>query len=398
MNLGLFWRTFVRPRILVHKPASYWRGLIQGKGILRPRFLFTLVVMMLVNDLVSAWWPFQLASSVGLDALQRALPVPPLRHVRVVEIDNTDYLQTFGATSPLEPAKVRLVLDRLLALEPAAIVVDIATNDTVWRQFVPPDTSVPIVWARSLEYPRDSAPVGKALWGGKGTQPLQWGYAAYQPRLDGYISEFPRTVATQTGPSSSLHWAGVLEYCRKSPDRGCQGLEDRERSSLSPLLVRDRAGILVFPLRDVMSPGFGEGDNPLRGRLAFLGGSYSDRHPSHLGWRPGVELLALAAESELDHEQIAIAGRWTKYALDILIGLVLSMVHHYLRPLAALFATLLFSQGMVLCGSFLAFTLGAFWYDSIPAFVGLWMELMVTAAERAEAGDHPMAAPATVVD
>jgi CHASE2 domain-containing sensor protein len=128
-------------------------------------------------------------------------------------------------------------------------------------------------------------------------------------------------------------------------------------------------------------------DNPLRDKIVFLGGYYStgDLHPTPFGTRAGVELVASAAEAELDPSKPGEMGQYAMYFLKVLLGIGVAACHHYLKPRYAMISIVGILGVMVFFGTFIAFYLTSYRANFVPFVLGLWIEQLYESSEKAHA-------------
>lgn len=81
------------------------------------------------------------------DLLVDSNSIPPKdKQVVIVAINEEDYRNLFTSTSPLSPAKVTEIIDAISKGEPKVLGVDILTSDEAHKQYVPKESTFPIVW------------------------------------------------------------------------------------------------------------------------------------------------------------------------------------------------------------------------------------------------------------
>jgi hypothetical protein len=375
------WIATLRPFFLTKKETTYW------KTVLRARYLGVALVMMIVGHFVSDFWVFRMLSEAGRGALIYGAAKRPAIHVQVVEIDRQDYHDFFGEESPLDPQRLAVLIQALIATRPAAIVVDIDTSSAKFKGMPLSQVDVPIVWAREmstdLKLPSKLTECREPEW-------EDGGYVDYQPGLTGYLDDFPRGVRKEDHCLPTIHWAAVKAYCAKETvPETCE-----HAKSDGPLAVTMRQ-VQTLYARDFLESrngiigvkSTGNAEELLGGKLLFLGGSYSnsDFYRSYTTSTSveGVKLLAMAAEAELDGQRLGELPWIATKLLEIMLSLLLAAVYYYLRPLpATLFSLSLLSLSIIYVG-YLGY-LAHVSVDFIPFLIAIWLELMVHGAEECE--------------
>jgi CHASE2 domain-containing sensor protein len=187
----------------------------------------------------------------------------------------------------------------------------------------------------------------------------------------------------------SLHWAVSKAFCRTIPDASvCAGVRAAQSSS-AELHVSTYDAHYEFPiveLRDLLQEGVTDATNPLSGRIALLGGYYSqcDRYPTPFGMKPGVEIIGSAIETELaTTPRIDIEGLET-VGIELILAIVVAWIHHTFRPRYALLLTILVLSIVLIQASYEAFRFTAYRVGVIPFLVGIWIEQSFESAENAQ--------------
>jgi CHASE2 domain-containing sensor protein len=105
-------------------------------------------------------------------------PVKP-QYVRVVAIDDKDYESLFHKQSPLDPEKVRRLIETIVTLKPRVIGVDIDTTDS--RGVRPQETTrIPVIWGQRPSR-TGNVMVPLPVWGGRTTPALDGVYWHFRP-------------------------------------------------------------------------------------------------------------------------------------------------------------------------------------------------------------------------
>jgi len=108
------------------------------------------------------------------------------------------------------------------------------------------------------------------------------------------------------------------------------------------------------------------GDNPLRGRIVLLGGTFADGRDVHrtpYGFMPGVEIQANIVHMLVTGSLVRPAGWLAGFAVQLIAVLLAGLVMVAVRPL---WGTVVCLAGAVLLGvpaSYVAFSRGGYWVD-----------------------------------
>lgn len=323
-------------------------------------------------------------------------------HVVVVGITKEDYREVFGGRSPLDPARLKEVIDAIAKGNPALIGVALDTSSESFRGLQPPPAPV-VVWARGAERAalrqQDEARAGVAEIGkgllrrflpfffkpeeerfsvsevlGRGGNVLPSGLALVPRDGDGMIRRYRRSFKTwePDAPSmDSFSWAIVKEY-RKSRGGAPKELEESGEVWVMNYAVKEYA-FKPISVKEVLETQQGAGwqgeRGPLKDKIVLLGGVYPasrDEHYTPDGPRYGVELLAYAVESDLQGRTIRPPSKYVVGLTELLVGFVLVLVNarlgnhpKHLRytviavPLLALLASLFVFSSLALWAVFL---------------------------------------------
>lgn len=380
MSIGLMQtgRT-VRRWLLSGRRGSFWRS------VFRVRFVVVALVLMFFGNYVSKLWLVDIANRAAVGAMMVAAPEIPVRYVRTVEIDTSDYGQS---ASPLEANRLQELLNALIELKPGAIVVDIDTSAQSFRTLQLPATDVPIVWARRFSVENEKP---LPVLGQSSVDQLHWGYINYRPGFDGYYSDFSRVFNDKISEEYMLHWAAVLAFCdRPTPPEVCSELDRKEKGELAVLEIGVRSDLESLSANEVLkekeefdsNPNTNKTSEMFTGRLIFLGGK-SPQCQTYLGSMPCVRLLAIAAESELVHGRMWRLPDAATKLLEVCVGIIVAGLYYYLRPMPAMLTTFFLLSLLIAYVSYRATLLGIS-IDFIPFVIGIWLELMVRSGEEAE--------------
>lgn len=234
-------------------------------------------------------------------------PPPDTGAVAVVDIDDADYDELFGAQSPLDPARLFALIDVVARAHPAVIGVCVDTSAPAFaQQRLSPDWPV-VVWAQGAREPHpdrglEPQPVlGRAATG----HALLAGLALARPAGDGFLRAYERLLVTASGrtlPSFAVQLATQL--CLKQPGRCPRWHAPTAIGAATPLRWDEGGRIWRRTASHVMAAA-ADGwpvTNPLAGRVVLIGGTYAaakDLHDTPAGPQPGVMVQARALAAEL---------------------------------------------------------------------------------------------------
>jgi CHASE2 domain-containing sensor protein len=325
----------------------------------------------------------------GLDTFNiRQAPKDPSKVV-IIAIDDEDYKTLFGETSPLDSGVLQDLLCAIAEAKPKVIAVDIDTSAPGFRAIHTESDWPAIVWGRD------------ALWNGKAFHvlPVLGGQnpernldgvaiAQFPTDTDGIVRRYHRTLPVESGVmADSLPWAVAKAAC---PDpasvKGCKAIqkaeETRQANSERALILNFAGERFSFKplsaskvLQAMYLPGW-KTDSPLRGQIVLVGGIYHaarDIEVTPVGQMFGVQLVAQAAETELNGGGIRPMNEIVAFVLDLLSGASLIYINY--RNLRNLRRALTLSlAGLVilpLISSYLAFSTLSRWFNFVPMIVGV---------------------------
>lgn len=317
----------------------------------------------------------------------------PANHVFVVGITDDDYRDIFASRSPLQCKQLERVLAAILSGEPKVLVVDIDTSDDSFRALDLSPALSTIVWARGITHPRVENETASV------PPPQEHGYyrttslglvpaAAQNNRanvtavailpedLDGVVRWYyrlvtPRRKAPESSPSTAsptldtVPWAAVKAY------RDCRRAEPG--TSYDEFLIAFSGGQQRIPHMssgNLLSTYHGTGWKKLiRGKIVILGGYYEaarDIYATPVGRMTGVDILAQAIESELQHGGITRLNNWILFVAQALTIMLLMLLNWRFGGLAAFIAGFVVIPLLALACSVFFLSSFAFWADSAP--------------------------------
>src|SRR5207244_44182 len=134
--------------------------------------------------------------------------------------------------------------------------------------------------------------------------PGHWGYALFPESRDWTVRTYSRTFEVGSDREApSLFEVAVEAYCSGQSSPQCAETKEHAKRELEVSVARARYDVPILPVEDMYPVGRTRtvsSDNPLAGKIAILGGTYSpsDRHATPWGVVNGVELVSYAIESE----------------------------------------------------------------------------------------------------
>ena len=357
----------------------------------RPRFLRRVLrALPVVAALVLLTWIFghsgvlHKVERVVSDAQVRLNRAPTDSPVVVVDIDDQDYRELFGSTSPLDPMQLEKLLTEIAKGQPSVVGIDIDTSDSRFAtQFTLANSGPQLVWEREL---RD---VPQERTDGEQLQPLDilGGQKDINPATnssglplllddseDKVTRRYRRSISTQKGLLPSLPFAIAKAYLRNDPEK-LGKLHDSEQD----LLIRfsgDPEGShrLHFSARKIteLSKDWPEA-SPIRGKIVLLGGSYlgQDRHETPMGQLPGLEVMANVVETELAGGGEKPPSSAVLLLLELFEAFVLILLFHALRFRLALIWSILLIPVMAMFCSFLTYRSGSHFVQFVFVLLGL---------------------------
>ena len=257
----------------------------------------------------------------------RELP-PGAPQVVIVSISREDYESDtlFKARSPLDPARLKDLVHKILEGKPAVLGVDIDTADKSFRSIRDAVLSPRIIWARDaqlLEAER-GAPNAGAILGGESDSafPGESGLAVLlEDSEDSVIRRYQRAATTSTGTLATFPWAIAKRYAElKTHAKTATPRVDTTAFYIRYTDIPPRAS---YSASKILAPGF-EWNGGIQDKVVLLGGRYdrADLHKTPYGETDGVDVISNAVETEL-------SGRVQKSVGPVvltLIGLVALLV------------------------------------------------------------------------
>lgn len=140
--------------------------------------------------------------------------------VVIVRITDEDYQKYFVGKSPLDPARLHDIIDKIAAARPAVIAVDLDTSAEAFQSFQPGPDWPPVIWARGATYSnvRGEHLVSGVL--GRDAPLVPCGLVTLKLDSDGTIRRYARVYGTNAGPAPSLPEEVLKKfpgYARRAP-------------------------------------------------------------------------------------------------------------------------------------------------------------------------------------
>ncbi|HXG70844.1 MAG TPA: CHASE2 domain-containing protein [Gemmatimonadaceae bacterium] len=299
-----------------------------------------------------------------------------ITEVVTIGITDADYATVFEGRSPLDPSKLRQLIEAIAAGRPKLIVVDIDTSGSQFDSLGALPCRPPIVWAQDAIGESELAPVphsSNRVFG----EPCSKGIAVFPRDSDGVVRRYARWVPTREGRMPTLPWAAVQALNR--PD-------DRARETEELLMLNfggDRFSFPSFSAEQLVVGSRGEAwssDGPLVGKIVVLGGTFRaarDVYVTPFGERPGMNLVAQAIAAELDHGGIRTANHVTQFALETVIALAIVWINYLVTPTIGVLVAVCAVPVGALVVSWISFSALGFWVSSVPVLAGVTLDQVV---------------------
>lgn len=315
-----------------------------------------IISFLLITSFLDRMGWFDRFENAALDSIFHVKEPLKANHVVIVGIDEKDYKELFNEQSPLSPKRVRDIIDVIAAGGPRVIGVDLDTSSETSKLFEPWPSCPPIIWGQDARQKENEKSVWdriKSAWkifhreeelfeprGVLGEEAHKSealsGIARLPQDSDGVVRRYQRTFKTTDSASSgmdSFAWAIVKAY-RGVQDHPKASEEEHgefalsfpvDRSSFKPWRA---STILKAPKDEVW-----QSNGPLTGKIVLLGGLYSaaDEHSTPLGRRAGVELMAQAIESDLQHALIPLPNKPFMWMIELLAGICMLFLYQIFR-------------------------------------------------------------------
>jgi CHASE2 domain-containing sensor protein len=319
-------------------------------------------------------------SNTTLDAaaiLQK--PAEPA-HVSLVTIDDQDYRDLFGASSPLNPEQLAELIDAIFRGNPSLIVVDLDTSHAMFRTMRAP-AAARIVWAVSNKNEANKVFEPEPALGGA-PMPGNWSSALDSIPIDGHgvVRSYVRRFALKGGGYfPSLEFAPVLAQAKRPLPTDPIDADENTR------LLDFRYKFFPMPARALIDkshlPGWPKGD--LHNQVVVLGGTYRaarNNYATPTRLMEGSEIVAQGIEAEMSDTGIQRANPWFAGLLQLLAGFGFVALYHFFRLRTALLTSLVCIPLLSVAASLILFHRLAMWGALIPVLAAILVAELYTKA------------------
>ena len=325
----------------------------------------------------------------ALDNWLRWQPAREESRVVIVHIDNEDYDHLFNATSPLNPASIRRILDAIAMGKPEVIGVDLDTSSVrlkeEYQQLLPIPKWPPIVWARDAYLDEKtnqyfSAPI---LGGNTHTIPLHAGLAVVPQEADGIVRRYQYGVPVikKEDITKTISYMHTFPWVLAQLYQGEYTVRDQPDERLIFNFLRDRFLIRRLTASQVLKLASSENwrrQEPWKGKIVLLGGSFRAARETYItpiGPMSGVELMARAVEAKLSGTGIRDVNFILMLVFDLVIAFTMTTVSVLFktRPHWTFRANIVAVPILSFVGSWIAFSAWGYWTNYVPLVIGLWI-------------------------
>lgn len=341
------------------------------------------------------------------------------REIVVVGIGENDFREKFQSASPLPQQPLLELVQKLAQDCPAVIGIDIVNGPPFQPQGTAscghPPQVVYAATASRIDVARGHRPgflpwfLGRQipvveLEGGPATTPKLSGLPVLPLDRDGMVRSYTRLVraeypAPRPGGDIRSFNAAVLEaYCEVLKERGlnhqgCEHFELEREAFLFGVWGEDH--IPPLDASEVLLQGSGpQSNSPLRDKIVLVGGKFAasrDSYSTPQGTYYGVDLLALAIDSDLHHYAVSEIHPWMAVIWDLLMGAAIVMLFAVLRLVPAFYISMAGTIALSILVSVFLFHVRSYFLNFMVVGVGviihqLFMELeKLKDLEQAEA-------------
>lgn len=330
--------------------------------------------------------------TVVMDAQMKLSLLPTESEVVIVDITTEDYKDKslFNGSSPLNPQKLKELIDAIARGEPTVIGIDIDTSAPQFKNDFKVENWKPhIVWEREVAKLPENASIKvkekpeplDVLGGSKDLDPANnsTGVALLIDDEDNVTRRYRRLIPTTAGDLPSFPWAVITAFWKKDEHEKL----DKLQGSTDDLLIMyfgDRSGSHRLRLRASKVLELSRNwpaNSPIGKKIVLLGGSYLDldRHDTPLGWMSGLNVMANVIETELVTKLEAgthkAPNKIAVFVLEVFEGFVLILLFHIVRLRIALLLSLLVIPVLSIFCSLIAYGTWAHFWHFVPILIGL---------------------------
>jgi len=342
----------------------YWRH-----GLRTVLFITGLMFLLEHQGCTRSW------EMAGLDSFVRFSAPRYSDDILVVEITDDDYEHEFQSRSPLNADRLGALLTAIHGAHPALMVLDIDTSDESFRKLGELGITgwSDVVWARVPKRPpRGAQPENnyqaelEPVAGGLVTDASHVGVPVFPVDSDGVVRRYRQQLETSAGTLPSLAWNAAKRY----------NIKARERSG--DILFNFAGDRYAFPV--VQAGEFLDPTHPqqwsriLGGKIVMVGGDYAagrDTYFTARGEMAGVELVAHAAQSDLQGGGIGEGSFLLSAAFDIALGTLLVFLFYWFNLKPAFLISLSCLVVLPVAASLVTFHSLAYWVSFIPLMLGM---------------------------
>lgn len=280
-----------RPR---KRRPPFWRRLLAASPVIIGSIFLTIIY----GDAEF----FRKLEKLALAFEMRVMAPADESRVVIVSINDDDYQKYFGGKSPLDPNRVRDIIDKIASAGPKVIAVDLETSSEAFQSLQPAPDWPPVVWARNATYSniRKKYLLSGVL--GRDVPLAPYGLVTLKLDSDGAIRRYTRYYDTNIGTALSLPLAVLKKF--DGDESHAPAAPDFEEEFLinypGPAESRYFQQPTVSQLYQMASYDKWGKDNLFKNNVVILGGDYAvqDEHDTPVGWMTGSQILASIIETE----------------------------------------------------------------------------------------------------
>ncbi len=384
--------------------------------------VLALVIITIVILLLEQTSILEGVESLGFDRMARSYPAKVSQDIYLVEITDDDYRTHFKDTSPLDPKKLALLLHRIHDLHPKTLGVDLDTEDP--KVLNDPEMKNlrqyrDIIWAvvPEVDSSESERGVNQSFVLAPSAGDFRFGSRALPtfPRdSDGVVRRFRDGYrATLDGRPQELaslgcalaHNDGSASECTENPKVRRFSLVGSNQT----FKTVDADEFLGDDYKSREKARRASGDqtaSPLAGKIVLVGGNYRaarDSYVTSAGERPGIEVIADAAQSYLPGgKSILEAPWWASGLFDLLIGTGVIFLYWFFRLKTAFWLNLLAAPVAAMAISFVVFLFVHYWLAFAPVLFGMMLHHLYDHIEQLDeldkAGDEEKSSNITIIN